>query len=164
MKSTTRIAIAGLLSAAGSALQAISQEMCNAAPAEEQTSESAAIQPEAPAAKRGRKPKAEEPATPAPEQTQAPAEPEAPAAPIEEPKEEGESAEAKEARYQRNRGLIEPLVKGVKKEGSETEYAIQPQGQAVKAIIKKYSPTEKLPDLPLDKQSDFEGDIEALMM
>lgn len=160
MKQTTRIAVAGLLSAAGSALQAFAQEICDTIPAGEPATDPVTTQTEAPT-KRGRKPAAEKPVTPTPETGP---QPEPTPTPAEEPKEEGESAEAKEARYQRNRGLIEPLVKGVKKEGSETEYAIQPQGQAVKAIIKKYSPTEKLPDLPLDKQADFEGDIEALTM
>lgn len=164
MKPTTRIALAGLLSAAGSALHAFAAELGGSTPAE--TSEPSVFTHEDPAqaegrTKRGRKSKTEEPvsaAEPQPEPTPAPAEPE-PAADA-----EGESQEKKDARYAKNRALIEPLVKGVKVEGSETEYKIKPQGGAVKAIIKKYSPTEKLPDLPLDKQADFEGDIEALTM
>lgn len=166
MKPTTRIALAGLLSAAGSALHAFAAELGGSTPAEtsepaaENTTKEAAA--EAPTRK-PRKAAAEKPVAPAepepqPEPTAAPVEPEPT------PEAEGETQEEKDARYAKNRALIEPLVKGVKVEGSETEYKIKPQGGAVKAIIKKYSPTEKLPDLPLDKQADFEGDIEALTM
>lgn len=179
MKPTTRIALAGLLSAAGSALHAFASEMCDGIPAADPapaglgasvppgtiTSPSADI-PNIPVEAPTRKPRktaAEKPVAatepePQPEPIPAPAEPE-PA-----PEAEGETQEQKDARYAKNRALIEPLVKGVKVDGSETEYKIKPQGGAVKAIIKKYSPTEKLPDLPLDKQADFEGDIEALTM
>lgn len=166
MKPTTRIALAGLLSAAGSALHAFAAELGGSTPAEtsEPAAENVGREATEPApSKRGRKSKTEEPVAatepePQPEPAAAPAEPE-PA-----PEAEGETQEEKDARYAKNRALIEPLVKGVKVEGSETEYKIKPQGGAVKAIIKKYSPTEKLPDLPLDKQADFEGDIEALTM
>lgn len=173
MKPTTRIALAGLLSAAGSALHAVSQELLEGVPATAENSGwhdqngpcPAPDSEPAPAAptRKTRKAAAEKPVAPTepepqPEPTPAPAEPE-PA-----PEAEGETQEEKDARYAKNRALIEPLVKGVKVEGSETEYKIKPQGGAVKAIIKKYSPTEKLPDLPLDKQADFEGDIEALTM
>lgn len=164
MKQTTRIAVAGLLSAAGAALQAIASEIGGATPAETseptvETSTQAEVQ--APT-KKPRKAAAEKPVG----TVATPAEPEARPDPVvvEVPAGDGETQEEKDARYTKNRALIEPLVKGVKKEGSETEYAIQPQGQAVKAIIKKHSPTEKLPDLPLDKQADFEGDLEALTM
>lgn len=168
MKPTTRIALAGLLSAAGSALHAFAAELGGSTPAE--TSEPSVFTHEDPAqaegrTKRGRKSKTEEPVAPAEPESQ-PEPPAAPADPEPEPapEAEGETQEQKDARYAKNRALIEPLVKGVKVEGSETEYKIKPQGGAVKAIIKKYSPTEKLPDLPLDKQADFEGDIEALTM
>lgn len=166
MKQTTRIAVAGLLSAAGAALQAIASEISGATPVEtsEPTVETA-TQPDAPApTKKPRKAAAEKPA----ETVATPAEPE-PKATAEalaelEPLGDGESQEDKDARYAKNRELIGPLVKGVKKEGSETEYAIQPQGLKVKTIIEKLSPTGKLPDLPLSKQAEFEGDIEALTM
>lgn len=78
--------------------------------------------PEAP--RRGRPPKAAPPAAPA------------------------EDSPSDEDRYQANRALIEPLVKGG-------------QGEDVKKVITKYS-KEGLKGLPADKQADFEKDIEAL--
>jgi hypothetical protein len=92
MKPTTKIAIAGLLSAAGSLLHAFATEF---GAAEVATSPEAAAAPEAPK-KRGPKPAAAAPAEPAA--------PEVPAEPQE------QSTEGKS--YEELRALIEPLVKG----------------------------------------------------
>lgn len=56
-------------------------------------------------------------------------------------------------RFQRNRDLIAPLVKGG--EGKD------PQGDEVKKVIAKYSKTG-LKDIPAANQAEFEKDIEAL--
>ena len=135
MKPSTKIAIAGLLSAAGAVLSALAGEFGGEAPA----SADAAAAPEAPKPTKPKKEKAA--AAPAPEPE--PDKKEEPAA--EEPTEGGKT-------YEQLRALIEPFVKAG-------------QGDDVKKIIKKYDPDSTTPSIktmPAKNHAAFEKDIAAL--
>lgn len=141
MKPTTKIAIAGLLSAAGAVLNALATEFGNSpsggggeapevsAPAEAPTKPKKAPKAEKPA---------EKPADPAPAETAA----EEPAAA---PAEGGKT-------YEELKAIIAPLV-------------ASGEGLQVKAIIKKYDPESTPPSLktmPAKNHAAFEKDIQAL--
>lgn len=136
MKPNTRIALAGLLSAAGNLLNAFATEFGAEAPA----SPEAAATPEAP--KRGRKPAAAAPAQP-----ETPAEPAAPETP---PVKETTVTQTEED-YQKLRAIIEPLVKGG-------------QGEDVKKVIAKYATNNPptLKGIDVKHHAAFEKDIAAL--
>lgn len=146
MKNSTRIAIAGLLSAAGSVLTAFASEFSGEAPA---SSESAAA-PEAP---KTTKPKKEK-TTPAPAQPETPAEQDTPVTPA---AEKLAAPEVTNPKYEEHRALIAPLVQG---EDSTAELR-----QQVKDLIKKYDPDNtphSLKTMPTKNHAAFEKDIAAL--
>jgi hypothetical protein len=136
MKNTTKVAIAGLLSAAGAVLNAFATEFGNA------PSGGGEAQPEAEAPKAKRT----KPAAPAPTvETPAAAAPEA--APQPEAAAEGEGKT-----YDELRALIAPIVK----QGAE-------QGEEVKKIIRKYAGENgTLRTLEARHHAAFEKDIQAL--
>ncbi len=154
MKATTRIAIAGLLSAAGSALTALAAEI-NSGGAEPQDNTPAepSAAAEAPAPK-PRKTKA----APAPvvETPAAPAEPEAPAE--EKPADPAPETPAAPAGtvtnpdYPRMKKLIEPIVTGDSED----------MKKQLKAIILKYSPNGGLKTMEAKNHAAFEKDLDAL--
>lgn len=135
MKQTTKIAIAGLLSAAGAVFTAFAAEFTGATP---ETPD-----PETPAPKKAAKEKKPAPA--------APAEPHAGAAASEAQAEQPEpTSEGKT--YEELRALIAPLVK-------------DGQGEEVKKVIAKYDPDSNPPSLktmPAKNHAAFEKDIAAL--
>lgn len=117
MKNTTKIALAGLLSAAGSLLNALAAEY-SGGPSE--TSDSPSAPAEAPKKTRGKAaPTAEKPVEPAAE---------TPAEPAEEPAAEGKT-------YEELRALIEPLVKGG--QGEDVKKVISKYGANLKEVSTK---------------------------
>ena len=145
MKPNTRIAIAGLLSAAGAALNAFAAELSGATPPENPSEPVAETQPEPTKPKRTRAVKEE---APAPTEPTAPAEEKA--APVE-AKPAADETIVSEEQYQELRALIEPLVKGG-------------QGADVKTIIAKYSDSGKLREIRAAQKAAFEKDIEAISL
>lgn len=133
MKSNTKIAIAALLSAAGSLLNAFAVEFGNSASA---GATEAATAPETPSPKKGKKASASTVETP-PEPAAEP--------PVEEPATTGEGKT-----YEELRALIAQPVK-------------DGQGEEVKKIIKKYAGEGgSLKTLDAKHHAAFEKDIQAL--
>lgn len=133
MKPSTRLTIAGLLSAAGAFLSALANEFSSEAPA---SAEAAAAPTPEPAALKAKKTKAEKPA-PEPEKVEEPATPAQP-----------ESAEEPTGKsYEELRALIKPLVEGG-------------QGAEVKAVIGKYAASLK--EIQPKDHAAFEKDLAAL--
>lgn len=135
MKNTTKIALAGLLSAAGSLLNALAAEYGGADSPQRTDTPEPGTPAEAPKKTRGKAaaPTAEKPAEPAAE---------TPAEPSEEPAAEGKS-------YEELRALIEPLVKGG-------------QGEDVKKVIAKYGANLKEVSTKPQTHAAFEKDLAAL--
>lgn len=144
MKTNTRIAIAGLLSAAGSVLTALASEFNNAADCPANAPAEPASPADAPTPVKARKPKAEKPAPveePAAETTEAAAE---------EPAAANGSVEGKT--FEELKALIEPFVKAG-------------QGLEVKKLIAKYDPESATPSIktmPAKNHAAFERDLAPL--
>lgn len=151
MKTTTRIAIASLLSAAGSLLNAFASEF-----GEGVSETSTAATPEAP--KRGRKPAAATVVETVPTETglTAQAEPAAvaPEKPTETPATTVPAGDITNPKYQEHRALINPLVTG---DQSTAELRAE-----VKKIVEKYSPNGGLKVMAEKHHAAFEKDIAAL--
>jgi hypothetical protein len=136
MKQTTRIAIAGLLSAAGSVLTALASEFNSEAPASPESAATPTPEPAKPV-----KAKKEKPAAPVVEEK--PAEPETPAESAEEPSASGKT-------YEDMKAVIAPLVQ----EG---------RGEEVKQVIRKHAGAEgTLKTMDPKFYGAFEKDIQAL--
>ncbi len=145
MKPTTRIAIAGLLSAAGAALNAFAAEM-NGTPCETTSEPVAETQPEPVKQKRTRAVKEE----PAPVETAAPAEEKAVVTQVAEVQVAAGGGEiVSEEDYLELKDLIEPLVKGG-------------QGLQVKNIIKQFSNSEKMREIRAAQKDDFVKEIKEI--
>lgn len=139
MKPSIKIALAGLLSAAGALISALAAEFGGAAPT---SPEDAATPTPEPEKKKPGRPAKEKPAEKATEEKPVAAEPEASS---DEPVEGAKT-------YEELRALIEPLVKDGK-------------GNDVKALIKKYDPDSGSPSIktmPAKNHAAFERDIMAL--
>lgn len=144
MKNTTKVAIVGLLSAAGSLLNAFALEFAGDA--------LEAANPETPAPKRGKKATTavvETPAEPTPEPTAA-----EPAQPAETPATPAPAGDITNPKYQEHRALINPLVTG---DQSTAELRAE-----VKKIVEKYSPNGGLKVMAEKHHAAFEKDIAAL--
>ena len=146
MKPTTRIAIAGLLSAAGAALNAFAAELSGATPPENPSEPVAETQPEPAKPKRTRAVKEEQASV---AETTAPAEEKT--APVDGANDNDSARIVSEEQYQELRAMIEPLVKGG-------------QGADVKTIIAKYSDSGKLREIRAAQKAAFEKDIEAISL
>ncbi len=148
MKPTTRIAIAGLLSAAGSVLTAFAAEFSGATPQETSDTPEPSSPAEAPTTPKPKKPKApvrevvETPAEPVEEKPADPA-PAAPAAP---------AGTVTNPDYDRMKKLIEPIVTGDSEELKKQ----------LKAIILKYSPNGGLKTMEAKNHAAFERDLDGL--
>lgn len=141
MKPNTRIAIAHLLAAGGSLLNAFATEFGG---------EDAPATPEAP--KRGKKAAAavvETPAEPAAEAAAV-----APDKPVETPAPTVPAGDITNPKYQEHRALINPLVTG---DQSTAELRAE-----VKKIVEKYSPNGGLKVMAEKHHAAFEKDIAAL--
>lgn len=144
MKPSTRIAIAGLLSAAGALLTSFASEFGD-------PSEPAPVTPEPTTKpKKEKKAAAAAPADPTPETPETPAEPEPekPAAPT--PPADGIS----NPHYAKHRAMIEPYT--------TAEDATAETRSQVKEIIKKYSPNGGLKVMDAKHAAAFEKDMAAL--
>lgn len=143
MKPTTRIAIAGLLSAAGHVLNAFASELGD---------EEVPTSPGTPKKTRGKAAAAAEPEKP----VETPAEPAAEAAAVapETPAATVPAGDITNPKYQEHRALINPLVTG---DQSTAELRAE-----VKKIVEKYSPNGGLKVMAEKHHAPFEKDIAAL--
>lgn len=147
MKPNTRIAIAGLLSAAGSLLNAFAAEFGEGV---SETSTPA----EPPKTRKPRGAAAEKPVDPPAETTTTEAAAAEPEKPAETPAATAPAGDITNPKYEEHRALIMPLVKG---DQSTAELRAE-----VKKIVEKYSPHGGLKVMADKNHAAFEKDIAAL--
>lgn len=144
MKPNTRIAIAGLLSAAGHVLNAFASELGD---------EEVPTSPGTPKKTRGKAAAAAEPEKPVETPAETAVEPE-PEKPTETPAPTVPAGDITNPKYQEHRALINPLVTG---DQSTAELRAE-----VKKIVEKYSPNGGLKVMAEKHHAAFEKDIAAL--